>query len=138
MNCLEKGEIELELSSLYQNLGIIRRVIRNYLELEGLTKLDEVQIISVIDELSTNVVEHAYNGGSEDGVIKIMIKHHNETIEISVEDFGVGFDGEKNSSKEEGGLGLNIVKGATESFKCIKKENGTKIEVIKRVNKEVG
>lgn len=138
MNYLKKGEIELELSSLYQNLGIIRRIVRNYLELEELSKLDEVQIISVIDELATNVVEHAYNGGSEDGSIKISIKHLNNKVEISVEDFGMGFDEGKKPSKEEGGLGLNIVKGASESFKCIKKEVGTKIEVIKKVNKEVG
>ncbi|SJZ33035.1 serine/threonine-protein kinase RsbW [Cetobacterium ceti] len=125
-----KNEIKLYVPSSLKNLSIIRALARTYLELQKLEQKDIVQILSIIDELSTNVVEHGYQ--YQPGDIIIELEKQNDTIYLIVEDNGVGFDEEK-ESKEEGGMGLFIARAIADDFKIEKKLNGTKFKVEKKV-----
>lgn len=127
---LIKNEIKLYVPSSLKNLSIIRALARTYLELQKLEQKDIVQILSIIDELSTNVVEHGYQ--YQPGDIIIELEKQNDTIYLIVEDNGVGFDEEK-ESKEEGGMGLFIARAIADDFKIEKKLNGTKFKVEKKV-----
>lgn len=132
---MKEGELELGIGSLYKNLVVIRNVIRTFLEVEMVSKLDKVQLVSVADELSTNAIEHAYENGKRNGSISIVLKIKENIFTMIVEDYGKGFlDNIK--SKEEGGLGLNIVKGIVDDFAISRKKQGTKIKILKKVNRE--
>ena len=132
---MKNGESEIEVESRYKNLSIIRDFTRSYLETEHISESDRIKLISVIDELATNVVEHAYSGKDNDKKIKILLKKKEKRIYAVVEDYGVGFLHDK-KSKEEGGFGLKIVEGVVDSLRIVEKDKGTKIEIVKSIEEE--
>ncbi len=133
---MKEGQLFFEVDSQYRNLGLIRNVVRNFLDIEQINTSDKIHLISVIDELSTNAVEHAYLAVEKDyNPLQLSIKIDKELVQIIVEDYGRGFD-EKKKSKDEGGLGLNIVKSIVDNFELIKKNDGTKINIIKKIKRE--
>lgn len=133
-----QGDLDIALIANFENLAVIRGIIRSYLDAENISEKDRVHMIAVIDELATNVMEHAYKGmdiREEEKIIKINISINENTLEVIIEDFGVGYsDGKK--SKEEGGMGLSIVKAFVDKFSLINKDKGCKVLIIKTVKKE--
>lgn len=130
---LNKNEIKILLSSALENLSVIRTLIRTYLTLHKVEERNIMEILTITDELATNVVEHGYQ--YQPGELIITIEKEGSIIKLVVEDNGVGFD-ESKMSKEEGGIGLRIARSMSDSFKIEKKVNGTKFKVEKKI-KEV-
>lgn len=130
---LNKNEIKILLSSALENLSVIRTLIRTYLTLHKVEERNIMEILTITDELATNVVEHGYQ--YKPGELIITIEKDGSIIKLVVEDNGVGFD-ESKMSKEEGGMGLRIARSMSDSFKIEKKVNGTKFKVEKKI-KEV-
>ena len=130
---LKKNEIKILLSSALENLSVIRTLIRTYLTLHKVEERNIMEILTITDELATNVVEHGYQ--YQPGELIITIEKEGSVIKLVVEDNGVGFD-ESKMSKEEGGMGLRIARSMSDSFKIEKKLNGTKFKVEKKI-KEV-
>ena len=128
-----QNEIKLYVPSSLKNLSIIRAMTKTYLEHQKVEQKDIMKILSIVDELATNVIEHGYEYKSGDIIIELQ--KNNDVIHLVVEDNGVGFD-ESKISKDEGGMGLFLAKAMADNFKVEKKINGTKIKVEKRV-KEV-
>ncbi len=130
---LNRNEIKILLSSALENLSVIRTLIRTYLTLHKVEERNIMEILTITDELATNVVEHGYQ--YQPGELIITIEKDGSIIKLVVEDNGVGFD-ESKMSKEEGGMGLRIARSMSDSFKIEKKLNGTKFKVEKKI-KEV-
>lgn len=130
---MNKNEIKILLSSALENLSVIRTLIRTYLTLHKVEERNIMEILTITDELATNVVEHGYQ--YQPGELIITIEKEGSIIKLVVEDNGVGFD-ESKMSKEEGGIGLRIARSMSDSFKIEKKVNGTKFKVEKKI-KEV-
>ncbi|MDO4589208.1 MAG: ATP-binding protein [Fusobacterium sp.] len=128
-----KNIIKMTIPSSLENLSLIRALVKTYLELQHINEKDVFQLLSVVDELSTNVVEHGYK--YKPGDIILEIQRSNDVIQLVVEDNGVGFDEEK-ISKEEGGMGLYIARAIADNFKIEKKLNGTLFKIEKKI-KEV-
>ena len=128
-----KNIIKMTIPSSLENLSLIRALVKTYLELQHINDKDVFQLLSVVDELSTNVVEHGYK--YKPGDIILEIQRSNDVIQLIVEDNGVGFDEEK-LSKEEGGMGLYIARAIADNFKIEKKLNGTLFKIEKKI-KEV-
>lgn len=128
-----KNIIKMTIPSSLENLSLIRALVKTYLELQHINEKDVFQLLSVVDELSTNVVEHGYK--YKPGDIILEIQRSNDVIQLIVEDNGVGFDEEK-LSKEEGGMGLYIARAIADNFKIEKKLNGTLFKIEKKI-KEV-
>ena len=131
---MKKNTISLSVPSSLKNLSLVRAMVKAYFEHEKISKDDSFQLLTVIDELSTNVVEHGYKYNS--GNIDIKLEKNNDSISITVEDDGVGFDDSK-LSKEEGGLGLQIARKVADSFKIEKKINGTLFRLEKKIKEVV-
>ncbi|MFR4520522.1 MAG: ATP-binding protein [Fusobacterium sp.] len=125
--------MKILLSSALENLSVIRTLIRTYLTLHKVEERNIMEILTITDELATNVVEHGYQ--YQPGELIITIEKEGSIIKLVVEDNGVGFD-ESKMSKEEGGMGLRIARSMSDSFKIEKKVNGTKFKVEKKI-KEV-
>lgn len=128
-----QNEIKLFVPSSLKNLSIIRAMTKAYLEHQKVDQKDIMKILSIVDELATNVVEHGYD--YKTGDIIIELQKNEDVIHLVVEDNGIGFD-EAKISKEEGGMGLFLAKAMADNFKVEKKINGTKIKVEKRIKEE--
>ncbi|MGL5761255.1 MAG: ATP-binding protein [Cetobacterium sp.] len=129
-----QNEIKLYVPSSLKNLSIIRAMTKTYLEHQKVEQKDIMKILSIVDELATNVIEHGYEYKSGDIIIELQ--KNNDIIHLVVEDNGVGFD-ESKISKDEGGMGLFLAKAMADNFKVEKKINGTKIKVEKSVKEEI-
>ena len=127
---LKKNEIKILLSSALENLSVIRTLIRTYLKLHKVEERNIMEILTITDELATNVVEHGYQ--YQPGDLIISMEKDENIIRLGVEDNGVGFD-ESKMSKEEGGMGLRIARKMSDSFVIEKKVNGTKFKVEKKI-----
>ncbi|MCF2671987.1 ATP-binding protein [Fusobacterium varium] len=129
-----KNIIRMSIPSSLENLSLIRALVKTYLEVQHINEKDIFQLLSVVDELSTNVVEHGYKYKSGDIILEIQ--KSNDIIQLIVEDNGIGFDEEK-LSKEEGGMGLYIARAIADNFKIEKKLNGTLFKIEKRIKEAV-
>ena len=129
-----KNIIRMSIPSSLENLSLIRALVKTYLEVQHINEKDIFQLLSVVDELSTNVVEHGYK--YKPGDIILEIQKSNDVIQLIVEDNGIGFDEEK-LSKEEGGMGLYIARAIADTFKIEKKLNGTLFKIEKRIKEAV-
>lgn len=123
--------IVLKVPSSLKLMSLVRNTVKHYLEIENVSDRDIFQILSVVDELATNAVEHGYNYGEKNSLIVKVLKEEKK-VTMEVEDFGIGFQGEGNS-KEEGGMGLNIVRKIVDGIEMIKKEKGLMIRVFKYI-----
>ena len=129
-----KNIIRMSIPSSLENLSLIRALVKTYLEVQHINEKDIFQLLSVVDELSTNVVEHGYK--YKPGDIILEIQKSNDIIQLIVEDNGIGCDEEK-LSKEDGGMGLYIARAIADNFKIEKKLNGTLFKIEKRIKEAV-
>lgn len=125
------NEIVLKVPASLRLMSLVRSTVKNYLEIEKINNSDISKLLSVVDELATNAVEHGYNYNENDKLVIKVIKDSDKII-IEVEDFGIGFQGEGNS-KEEGGMGLNIVRKIVDGIDMVKKDKGLMIRVFKYI-----
>ena len=128
----EINRIKIFIPSFLGSLSTVRAMVRVYLREHNISELDEVQILSVVDELTTNVIEHAYS--YSEGEIEVVLNIYKETVFLTVEDFGKGYD-ESLDSKEDGGFGLSIARKLVDDFRIEKKEKGTIFRVEKKIRR---
>jgi len=128
---LNKSNIKIVVPSSLENLSLIRAMVRTYLGHYDIPEIEIRNFIIIVDELSTNAIEHGYD--YKIGEISIDICKLGNEVTIEVEDFGKGYDSNR-KSKDEGGMGLQLVKGLVDSFELEKKPTGTEVK-IKRVIK---
>ena len=128
----EINKIKIFIPSFLRSLSTVRAMVRVYLREHNISELDEVQILSVVDELTTNAIEHAYS--YSEGEIEVVLNIYKETVFLTVEDFGKGYD-EGLDSKEDGGFGLSIARKLVDDFKIEKKEKGTIFRVEKKIRR---
>ena len=125
------NEIVLKVPASLRLMSLVRSTIKNYLEIEKVSNSEISKLLSVVDELATNAVEHGYDYEEKDILVIRVIKETTKIV-IEVEDFGIGFQGEGNS-KEEGGMGLNIVRKIVDGIDMVKKDRGLMIRVFKYI-----
>lgn len=132
---VKKNKIKIFIPSSLENLSVLRAMVRVYLQTHKVNSTDEVQVLSVVDELATNAIEHAYDYNKK-GEIKIELNIFEKTIFLTIEDNGKGYNDTKNS-KEDGGFGLFIVKKLVDVFKIEKKKQGTIFKIEKKLKEAI-
>jgi len=109
--CGNLNDINPDVEFTFQHLG----------DALDISKKAEVNIFRIIQELITNSIKHA-----DASVINVQISCHNNTIQVSIEDDGKGFD--KDAVKSEG-IGLSNVQSRMDYLKAsvdfISNEKGT-------------
>jgi serine/threonine-protein kinase RsbW len=125
------NEIVLKVPSSLRVLSLVRSTVKGYLEIERVKESDISLLLSVVDELATNAVEHGYDYNEKSSLI-VKVTKEEERVIVEVEDFGVGFQGEGNS-KKEGGMGLSIVRKIVDGLEMVKKDKGLMIRVFKYI-----
>jgi hypothetical protein len=117
--------IKKQAKSISVSKEITVKVIENGLS-ERLENSVELAIFRVVQELITNVIKHA-----QATELDIHLNQHEDTINIMVEDNGVGFDNTKARSKQQG-MGLISVERRIEKlggtvFVESQPQNGTSV-----------
>ena len=78
----EINRVKIFIPSFLSSLSTVRAMVRVYLREHNIGELDEIQILSVVDELATNAVEHAYS--YNEGEIEVVLNFYKETIFLTV------------------------------------------------------
>ncbi|MCI8728217.1 MAG: anti-sigma F factor [Clostridia bacterium] len=108
--------------------------------------IDELEDIkTVVSEAVTNSIVHAYNNDS-DKIIDIKASLDNDSMEIIIEDYGVGIDDVDKAVEpffttkpedERSGMGFTLMKSFMDEFELVSKlGEGTKVRMVKRFVRE--
>jgi anti-sigma regulatory factor (Ser/Thr protein kinase) len=113
-------EKRLELKGDPQELSSFRRDLRTLLHEGGLNEKASGEVVLAVDEVVTNIIRHAYQGGK--GKIEVGFLDRPDYIKISIRDFGRKFDPTKASDPElpptrPGGLGIYLTKRLVDEVK---------------------
>jgi serine/threonine-protein kinase RsbW len=108
----------LQVPSSTENLALIREFVTSAAQQAGFENSDIAKIELAVDEACANVIEHAYDHNTTKEVI-VRATLGNDTLNIDIEDTGVGFDPELVnqedlekliSKRKTGGLGMRLMK----------------------------
>lgn len=84
-----KHRIILELPEDRSSAPLALLIGRSFLEHHTATQQDVDDVETLVGELCTNVIRHAQ---SQEGYFRITLEYHGDSITLTVEDHGPGFD----------------------------------------------
>ena len=136
-----KNEMTMTVKSLSENESFVRSSVASFC-LPLNPTLDEVtEIKTAVSEAVTNCVVHAYPDKVGDIVVKVKL--YENSVSISVTDYGVGIDNlEKavepffttKADDERSGMGFTVIESFMDSFKLERnKGKGVTVNMTKRI-----
>jgi len=132
-------EKRFELNASSEVLSPFRKELRQILVHEGWEKKTSDEILLAVDEALTNVIRHAYAGGS--GKMTVLVRAAHDKIEIVIEDLGKKFDPTQVPPPElprhkPGGLGVHFIRTIMDEMiydpQCLE---GNRLRLIKHKKK---
>ena len=140
------NEFHLKVRADGENLDIIRNFITRSATKMGFPEDEIYQIALAADEASANVIEHAYvDEHSKGRNIDVTVKKNLDQIEITIADFGGGFnpDAIKTPNMDEylkemkpGGLGVYLIRTLMDEVNyCINPGFYNEIKMVKCLKK---
>ncbi|HFE53479.1 MAG TPA: ATP-binding protein [Bacteroidetes bacterium] len=121
----ESAVYQLKLPSRTENLEIIREFVSRIAQKAGFDEEDAAKIELAVDEACTNVVKHAYEGGS-DKPIDVVVRLDYDKLTVIVTDQGKGFNPEAVEIPDikeylaelrVGGLGIYLIRTLMDEVK---------------------
>jgi serine/threonine-protein kinase RsbW len=118
MGKTRKQKFRLKISSITDNLEVIRDFINNLAKKAGFNDEGADQIELAVDEACTNVIKHAYKFDTKK-MLDISVFLDKEKMEIIISDKGSGFDISKLQvpdlekyvhESKMGGLGIHLMR----------------------------
>lgn len=108
------NEIEIKIPSDPQFLKIIRSGIAHVSEMCGFSQEECNAITIAVDEATSNIIKHAYNG-NKDELIYAQFRIMKDRLEIILRDFGKKVDPKTIKSRDlneirPGGLGVHLIR----------------------------
>jgi serine/threonine-protein kinase RsbW len=139
-----RQKFQLKISSITENLEIIREFVRNLASKAGFNNEVSDQIVLAVDEACTNVIKHAHSYNAR-RLIELVVFIDAEKIEIVISDKGKGFDiGTLQTpdikkyvhESRTGGLGIHLMKTLMDevsfSIKPTKKNQVSMVKYLKK------
>lgn len=114
----KRQKFNLKVSSVTENLEVIRDFIRKLAIRAGFNDEVASQIELAVDEACTNVIKHAYHFNKR-RKLDITVFIDSERVEIIIHDKGAGFDVSKLAkpdlekyvhAQKKGGLGIHLMR----------------------------
>ena len=139
------NSFDMKIKARSENEAFARQVVSSFAIGMNPT-IDELEDIkTVVSEAVTNSIVHAYNNDS-DKIIDIKASLDNDSMEIIIEDYGVGIvDVDKavepffttKPEDERSGMGFTLMKSFMDEFELVSKlGEGTKVRMVKRFVRE--
>jgi serine/threonine-protein kinase RsbW len=138
-------KFELTVESKLQNLQIISEFIDKTMRHYNIFNVRDIYAVKLsIDEVCTNIIEHAYPNKEGTIVIRCMLSNEGKFV-VDIMDWGKPFDptttGDPNTEiglneRKEGGLGIFFVKKFMDEVKYVRRDNMNLLTVAKNIKKE--
>lgn len=139
------NSFDMKIKARSENVAFARQVVSSFAIGMNPT-IDELEDIkTVVSEAVTNSIVHAYNNDS-DKIIDIKASLDNDSMEIIIEDYGVGIDDVDKAVEpffttkpedERSGMGFTLMKSFMDEFELVSKlGEGTKVRMVKRFVRE--
>jgi anti-sigma regulatory factor (Ser/Thr protein kinase) len=113
------------------SIPVMRRLLRRWLDEAGATRADMDDLALASAEAAANAIEHAY--GLAPGVVELHASTSEGGVKVAIRDFG-------NWRPPRGthrGRGLQLMEGLTDGVELIRSDEGTTIELSRRLGLEV-
>lgn len=85
------AEVEITVASHPRWLSLIRRVVTEYAELQGLDAQSAREVVLAVDEASANVIKHSYQGECQQR-LTVSALYSEDAIEVEIRDNGEPFN----------------------------------------------
>ena len=139
------NSFDMKIKARSENEAFARQVVSSF-AIGMNPPIDELEDIkTVVSEAVTNSIVHAYNNDS-DKIIDIKASLDNDSMEIIIEDYGVGIDDVDKAVEpffttkpedERSGMGFTLMKSFMDEFELVSKlGEGTKVRMVKRFVRE--
>ncbi|MBI4978372.1 MAG: SpoIIE family protein phosphatase [Spirochaetes bacterium] len=130
-------EYTIQKKADFANLKPVRTFVSKYAKRAGLLPKQAHNVQLAIDEVSTNIIRHAYKD-MEQGDIRISVVRREKAVDVIVSDSGVEFDWNKVLDpdlekyvevKRKGGLGIMLIRKLTDHA-AYRREDGRNIVTL--------
>ena len=128
----EKEVARLSLEAQASLLPAVGLFVREIAQGLGLTAKSARELEHAVDEAATNVIQHAFPGGSGQYTL-IMLRRPGQVV-AALEDKGIPFDLEKFQRGESTGLGYVLIRGFADEIRVYNRGPfGKRLEIIKKL-----
>lgn len=135
---------QLEIPAQSQYLCLIRGLLKPLLKEIGFSAKETYHVVLAVDEACSNVVRHAYKGGTRvsksncnNNRIIVKAEIYEKKIKIKIRDYGIKCDarkirGRKLSRVRPGGLGVHLIHGCMDEVVYNRRTKGTELVLTKK------
>ena len=112
------NQLELEVKAKLENLAVIDDFITESMRQLSMKEDETLRVRLAVNEACTNIIQHAYSGGSEEPIIVLCSMSGNDLV-IEIRDWGKPFDPEavpqpdiesELFERKEGGVGIFLMR----------------------------
>lgn len=139
------NQMTLKFSSLSINEGFARSAVSAFCVGLNPTLDDITDIKTAVSEAVTNCVVHAYP--NKIGTIEVWVGLTDDTVYISIKDYGVGIEDLKQArepffttkpNEERAGMGFTVMESFMDDLVLLhNKEGGVEVKMKKKISKKV-
>jgi serine phosphatase RsbU (regulator of sigma subunit)/anti-sigma regulatory factor (Ser/Thr protein kinase) len=123
------GRLELRLSARAEQLVVVRRALKRWLRNEVVTPGDVQGTILAASEACANAIEHAY--GPRDAIFELRAQRYDDTIEVTVRDFGSWRD----PRGKNRGRGMQLMRAAMDEVEVTPSDRGTTVRLVRHLGR---
>jgi serine/threonine-protein kinase RsbW len=129
------GTVVLTVPTRPENLALARLALAGVGSIAGASDAAVADLKLAVTEACTNSILHGYPDGAS-GELVVRIRNVDGTVEVEIEDDGVGFDPSRRTNdvrrEEDGqGMGLMIIRSLMDSLEIESDESGSRISFAK-------
>ncbi len=123
---MKNNQLELKVKAKLENLAVISDFITKAMKQLGIEQ-ETFQVQLAVDEACTNIIQHAYSGGSEKS-IRILCSMSGNDLVIQIRDWGKPFDPDfvplpemesELFERKSGGLGMFLMRQMMDEVRYI-------------------
>ncbi len=124
-------ELEARFPAEVESIPVMRRLLSRWLDEAGATRADIDDLALASAEAAANAIEHAY--GLAPGVVELRACHAGgAVVTVSVTDFGK-WRAPRGTNR---GRGLMLMEGLTDGVEVLRRDEGTTVELSRRIGAE--
>ena len=113
-----------------ESIPVMRRLLARWLDEAGATRADVDDLMLACAEAAANAIEHAY--GLAPGAVEMHAWTSNDGVKVAIRDFG-NWRAPRGSFR---GRGLQLMEGLTDEVEVIRSDEGTTVELSRRLGVE--
>ena len=133
--------------SLRSDPAEFRRLVsfaEGFARCRGLPSGERARLLTILEELFTNTVEHGYDDVTPSGEIEVALTLDGERLEIAFSDDGRPFDplgaplpnfDLPAAQRQIGGLGLQILRSLTDEAKYLRRDDRNHLTLIRNITR---